>query len=113
MVVHALPVDVYRFRYGDCSNNGISNRFSELLIACPDGQRSFDPSVEIPLNFCMVSWYMGNARIVPACVSDDGRIVERPGWFMYGGNIADASDSRWYDLTGVRYPLHIHDRKEW
>lgn len=112
-MIHALSVDVYRFPMGDCSNNGISNRFSELLISCPDGPHSFDPSVEIPLNFCMISWTMGNAHIVPATVSETGRVVARPGWFMYGGNIAEASDSRFYELTGVRYPLHIHDRKEW
>lgn len=110
--IHALAVSVYRSPFGDCTNNGISNRFSELLVACPDGPRHFDPSTEIPLNFCMVSYVRGYAHIVPACVSEDGRVVPRPGWFMYGGNIADASDSRFRDMTGAGYPLHIHDRRE-
>ena len=45
--------------------------------------------------------------------AEDGQIVPRPGWWMFGGNIADTSDSRWRELTYLGYPLHIHDRKEW
>lgn len=112
MNIHTLSVSVYKVPSGDCTNNGISNRFSDLLVACPGGPHSFDPSVEVPLNFCMISWRMGRAYIVPACVTETGRVVARPGWFMYGGNLAESSDSRFHELSGVNYPLHIHDRKE-
>lgn len=110
--VHAVSVSVYKNPFGDCTNNGISNRFMSLLVACPDGPLHFDPSVEVPLNFCMVSYLRGSAHIVPACVSDDGRVVPRPGWFMNGGNIAATSDGRFKDMTGAGYPLYIHDRME-
>lgn len=112
MIIRCLPVDVYRFRIGDCTNNGISAWFDELLVACSNGPRSFDSAWETPLNFCMACWTRGTTHIIPAMVTDSGDIRPRPGWFMYGGNIADASDSRWQELTGTGYPLHIHDRQE-
>ncbi len=113
MQIQCLPVDVYRFPIGDCTNDGISARFDELLVACPSGPRRFFSEHELPLNFCMVEQIYGVAHIVPAVVTESGKIVPRPGWWMAGGNIADTCDSRWHELTGVQYPLHIHDRKEW
>lgn len=122
-LVRCLPVEVYRFRLGDCSNGGVSSYSDELLVACDAGHRTFDADQEFPLNFCMVrkrqlygaisDESMEHMDVVPAMIDDAGRVVPRSGWWMYGGNIADASDSRWHDLTGHYYPLHIHDRKEW
>ena len=123
-IVHCLPVDVYRFRLSDCSNGGVSSFCDELLVACESGHRTFDADQEIPLNFCMVrkrSLYYAISHeiagshidIVPATIDEAGRVVPRPGWWMFGGNIADSCDSRFHDLTGHYYPLHIHDRKEW
>ena len=119
MKVNCLPVQVYRCNFGDCSNNGISARFDELLVACPSGPRYFFSEHELPLNFCMVDSFRpgvdwpGYSYIVPAMVTENGQIVRRPCWFMNGGNIAGTSDSRWRELTGTPYPLKIHDRQEW
>ncbi len=113
MLIHCLPVEVYRFPIGDCTNNGVSSRFDTLLVACSEGNRFFDPEKEIPINFCMVRWFRGIAQLVPATVTEDGSVIERPGWWMRSGNIADSCDSRWSELTGLPYPIHIHDRKEW
>ena len=113
MKINCLSVGVYRSRLGDCTNGGISSRFDELLVFCHDGPRSFFSEHELPLNFCTVERCYGVAHIVPAMVTEDGQIVPRPGWWMFGGNIADTSDSRWRELTYLGYPLHIHDRKEW
>lgn len=112
-IIHCLPVEVYKFPYGDCTNHGVSNRFRELLVACPDGNIKFDSSKELPLNFCMIRpWHYNTMHIVPAMVDEYGRVVERPGWWSYGGNIACTSDSRFSEMTGHYYPLKIHDRKE-
>ena len=113
MRISALSVPVYRFPIGDASNNGISARFTELLVYCPNGARSFFSEHELPLNFCMVTRGPGLLYIVPAMVSEEGKVIPRPGWWMYGGNIADTSDSRWHELTTVQYPLRIYDRREW
>ncbi len=113
MKINCLRVTVYRNPYGDCSNNGISNRFQELLVYCPNGPHHFFSEHELPLNFCMVD-YTGNvAFLVPAQVTRDGLLLHRPGWFMHGGNIAYTSDSRLAEITGTPYPVAIHDRTEW
>lgn len=115
MIIHCLPVSVYRYApFGDCTNNGISNRFDDLLVYCPDGNIHFDSEIEQPLNFCVVGctrWRGAvHYHLKPAFVDEDGNITERPGWWMYGGNIADTSDGRFRAIS--EYPLHIHDRQE-
>ena len=41
--VRALSVDIYESKNGgNCSNNGISNRFRTAYIICPDGNWEFD-----------------------------------------------------------------------
>lgn len=122
MTIHALPIEVFRSSFGDCSNDGISKFFNELLLYCPDGHREFDAETEIPLNFCMIrrrelyGILSGNRSkyvdIVPATVDEAGRVVPRPGWWMYGGNIGSTSDSRFRSITGIDYPVKIFDRQE-
>ena len=111
-MIHCLPVEVYRFPLGDCTNGGVSSFCDELLVACESGHRTFDADKEMPLNFCAVFQRYGIAYLCPADVCVDGTILQRPGWWMFGGNIADSSDSRWHELIDSYYPLHIHDRKE-
>lgn len=118
MKINCLPIEVYKNgRFGDCTNNGISSRFSTLLLACPDGHITFDSDKELPLNFCMIERrrLFGNEEhqsIIPATVDETGKVVARPGWWMFGGNIASTSDSRFTRLKGHYYPLDIHDRQE-
>lgn len=118
MRIRCLSVSVYRDASGaDCTNSGISSHFSDLLIYCPDGPRCFWSEQETPLNFCMIRKraLFGEvvADIIPAMVDDLGHVVPRPGWWMHGGNCADSCDSRFREQSGVWYPLHIHDRREW
>ena len=117
MKIRYLDVDVYRRHSGDCTNGGVSSYFNQLLVACPNGPWTFDSDREIPLNFCMVEKRnfhdgLSNVRIVPATINESGEVVKRPGWWMYGGNIAEASDSRFSEMAGHYYPLKIHDRRE-
>lgn len=114
--IHTLSVDVLRSPLGDCTNGGVSSRWRSLAVYCPDGPSSFDADRETPLNFCMVEkrYLLGtvHARIVPAMVNEHGNVVPRPRWWMKGGNVGNTSDSRFHELSGVYYPLDIHDRCE-
>ena len=119
MTIHALPVDVFRSsKIGDCTNDGVSKFFPELLVYCPDGHREFDADKEIPLNFCMIrtrQLFGGRSKyvdIVPATIDESGKPIPRPGWWMYGGNIGSTSDSRFNRITGIDYPVKIFDRQE-
>lgn len=118
--IRCLWVSVFRdARFGDCSNGGVSSRFSELLVACPNGPFEFDSDVAIPLNFCRVRerylWGKKVYDVRPATVSEEGKVVDRDDkWRMFGGNFAFTSDSRFSDLCGgLGYgAVAIHDRIE-
>ena len=115
MMIHALSVNVYRNNtIGDCTNGGLSSRFDTILVAMPEGNHVFDPDKMIPLNLCVIERICHrdceHVRLVPATVDESGNVVKRPGWWMFGGNIARTSDSRFYEQT--LYALDIHDRRE-
>lgn len=114
----ALPIYVYRTpRLGDCTNHGISGKYDELLIACPDGFIDIDPE-NVPENFAMVELrhVFGNTVIPTIYPADivNGKAVKRGGkWYMMGGNYGATSDSRFTKLVGGYYgAVAIHDRYE-
>jgi len=105
MKVRALPIDVYRENSNyDCTNGGISSRYNELLLLCDDGFKEVDLD-NPPENLVKIVerqlWGKTYLHIEPYARP------EHIGW-MYGGNIACTSDSRFPS----QYPLRIHDRQE-
>lgn len=103
----AMPIDIYKSRFGDCSNHGISERFSEILIEHSQGIKEFDDQ-NPPENLCKVV-----EREIFGRYYRHVEPVARPtgvGW-MAGGCVVDDCDSRARDLLGD-YPLRLHDRQE-
>ena len=118
MKIKALPIHVYRHGNTDCTNGGISGKYTELLIACPDGFVDVD-SENIPENFAMVEMrhVYGNTiipTIYPAEINAKGEVAKRGGkWYMMGGNYGATSDSRFSDMIAGFYgAVAIHDRYE-
>lgn len=99
-----LIIEVYRpADQTDCTNNGISSEVNNLLLSGEDIPEIFTASEDCPpVRLVKRNLFGGEyLHIEP---------WERPtgaGW-MYGGNIADTSDSR----KPWKYPVHIHDRQE-
>ncbi len=103
----------------DCTNGGITNvetGVHKLTIINADGP--FEPDAEAPAAVIALTPYK-NAKIVPA---SDGRVNEAilaMPRYMFGGNYAACSDSRFNEaikkLTGQDFygAVPIHDRKEW
>ena len=105
----ALRVNVYKSGRGDCTNNGVSNRYNELLVLCYDG--NVEVNGDEP-NLCMVDTIhigmMTTYHIEPMKKPDKGCV----GWMM-GGNYAASSDGRFARLVGGMYgAVAIHDRQE-
>lgn len=106
MIIRCIPLNIYKHN-GDSSNNGISHRFTEILIEHPDGFIKVDTE-NPPENWCKVverELFGRTYRHV-----EPVQAPEHLGW-MYGGCIVDTSDSRGRDVLGS-YPLHLHDRQE-
>lgn len=102
----ALPIYVYRNDLGDCTNGGISSKYSRLLLVCDNGFIDVDES-NPPENLVKLVTRKLFGReykhIEPVAPVPAGCV----GW-MSGGNIACTSDSRF----NSDYPLKIHDRTE-
>lgn len=114
----ALPISVYRTpRLGDCTNHGISSKYDELLLACPDGFIDIDPE-NVPENFVMVEMrHVFGTTIIPTIYPAEiknGEVVKRGNkWWMMGGNYGATPDSRFSALIGDMYgAVAIHDRYE-
>lgn len=108
-----LIVNVYRpaGRDSDCTNGGLSSRVDRLCLVNVDGP--FDPSPEAPAAL-LRHGPLKSLNIVPC----DGEAQALPGWFMFGGNLAATSDSRFGEavraMTGGQHvgAVNIHDRLE-
>ena len=102
----AISVYVYKLSLGDCTNGGISARYKTILLEHPRGNYDIDEQ-NLPENFCVVvtrQLFGKEYKHIEPYASASG-----VGW-MYGGNIAGCSDSRFSELS--QYPLCIHDRTE-
>lgn len=90
---------------GDCTNNGISSYARELYIL--DAQKGpFEPD---DIRQCV---YIEKREIMGQEYVDCKPAYCRKRWYMAGGNILYTSDSRFKQITGISYPIAIHDRYE-
>jgi hypothetical protein len=105
--MNGLIIEVYRDAHGyDTTNNGISSKYDSLTLIGPGISGPFAPTPERPAVRMVVKNFAGDEyRSLVPC-DDDGNLL--PGWYMFGGNYAKTSDSRF----PFKYPLPIHDRLE-
>lgn len=108
-IAKAIKVEVFKNPLGDCTNNGVSSKYKELLILCEDGYVDVDLN-NPPENLAkIVEWKpfgdKAYKHIEPYKEHDSNKV----GW-MSGGNIGYSGDSRFRRIS--EYPLVIHDRQE-
>ena len=103
--IMCISAQIFKSSFGDCSNNGITHRFTEILIPHEEGWIEVD-AFNPPENFCemeIVNMFgKDHVRLKPKC--NNGK------WQMFGGCFAYSSDSRFDELS--EYPIPIHDRIE-
>ena len=124
MFVDFLPCDVFRNAdrsFGDCTNNGVSARFTELYL-CKDYVTEDDVIEYCEAKNCLSEverFVKTETRIICGkeyknikLVFEGRQKIRGLLGGMAGGNILYTSDSRWEKITGCSYPLTIHDRYE-
>lgn len=104
--VQGLTIYVYRSPLGDCTNGGISSKYDRLIlvgegIEGPD-RVDLDNPPENAVKIVRRKLFGNEEFLHIEPLNNEGK------WFMYGGNIACTSDSRFPS----KYPLKIHDRCE-
>lgn len=110
--LYCLPVHVYHDNaLGDCTNNGVSNRFDTLYLPNSNGpvEVLLDENGELPDNVCGVhlkELYNGEDYLY----LEPYKAPEGVGWMM-GGNFAFSSDSRFKEDYSSQ-PIAIHDHQE-
>ena len=103
---------VLRQAWGDCSNNGISNRAVSLATVNPNKlegntQDELEKIYEQYGDFLVVVERNNYSTILkPYSIYSTGINS------MFGGNFAYSSCSSYKDVTGMATPIAIHDRVE-
>lgn len=102
-----LSVSVLRnaeFGYSDCSNDGVSARFSKFILVGEGVPEIFEATADMPV-LVLVRRNIGGRPYVHA-----EPLEKPPGMVgpMFGGNFVHTSDSRFPNS----YPIPIHDRFE-
>lgn len=107
--IRAMSASIYKHKGMDFSNHGISEKYDEILYACPDGCEELDTD-DLPENFCELvkrelfgepHWYFAPYHLIKA-----GR------WVMAGGTFVSSPDTRFREITNSWNPIPLHDRVE-
>jgi hypothetical protein len=104
-IERCLTACVFRSGLGDCTNGGISSARRELYIISDNGG-PFEPE---DIRECV---YMEYREVCGEKYVDAKPLYCPRRWYMAGGNFLYTSDSRYKDITGISYPVSIHDRYE-
>lgn len=104
-VQRGLPAEVFRSELGDCTNGGISSEARELyILGCETS-----PFYPTDLRQCVT---IEGSDVMGEHYVSVKPVVHRKRWYMAGGNFLYTSDSRYKEITGISYPVSIHDRYE-
>lgn len=97
--------------FDDCSNNGISNRYSNVLVPCPSGPEYIEAKSNkdvLPENLCLLNKHQFQDSVTEYFVPN--RSPEGLGW-MHGGTFLFSTDFRFREYYGDR-PIPLYDHQE-
>lgn len=100
-----LTANVYRSCMGDFTNGGISAERKDLYILAQT-KGLVEPW---DIRECV---YIEWREISGSQYIDCKPLYFRKRWYMMGGNFLYTLDSRFWEITGTKYPIPIHDRYE-
>lgn len=105
--IKCIEVEIYKDRFGDSSNGGISMAYDSILIPHKDGYITVDAD-NPPENLCRVV-----RRRLFGCEYVHIQPVSLGGTAMFGGCFVYSSDSRFAEaVRNGGYPVALHDRVE-
>lgn len=99
-----MMVSVYRDSSIDCTNGGISSKYDHFIVLGMEGP--FTPNEKTPALRLVKRYISGIGDYYHLAPLDCGGEHH----YMFGGNFAFTSDSRFGKIS--RYPLPIHDLAE-
>ena len=110
--VEGLSVNVYRTdSFGDCSRNGLSAQFDELILIGPGIEGPVIVDLDMPpanLVKLVTKKSEGHEYMFVEPLDGQSSGMKTRKWYMAGGNFVYTPDSRFPNT----YPLPVHDRHE-
>jgi len=108
--ITCISADIFKWSLGDCSNNGISSRFTEVLVPVDGGYIEVDLD-NPPENLVKVIrrniFGREYVHVTPWTLAESGMAT------MHGGTFVHSSDSRFNEtIDNGHYPVALHDRVE-
>lgn len=102
-IQHGLMADVFKSPFDDCTNKGISSKADELYIVYDKA-----PLILMDIRECVTveklqTRYGDHVRCKP--------IYRGSEWYADGGNFLYTIDCRFKEITGIEYPVPIHDHR--
>lgn len=107
--VKGLTAEVFRSSLGDCTNGGISSARRRLYILAPCAEQLCVPFEPEDIRECVEVIHRNVGHLMYVNCRP---LYCKNRWYMAGGNFLYTSDSRFQEITGVPYPISIHDRYE-
>ena len=106
----ALVCEIFKSHLGDCSNGGVSSKYREVYLLCPQGNIPIDLD-NPPENLVKLEkrelWGEKHYYIRPY---EDCPSNKRG--YMAGCTFIYTCDSRFSEYTGMHSPIAFHDRTE-
>lgn len=111
MNTKGLRAEIFRWSLGDCSKGGLSSKHTTVTILSDDPNirgQVFEPTDDAPAVRIVRrrTWRDEYVRVHAEPLDMAGKML------MHGGTFVYSRDSRYYDYTGTRYPIALHDRHE-
>ena len=102
-IQHGLMADVFKSPFDDCTNKGISSKADELYIVYDKA-----PLILMDIRECVTveklqTRYGEYVKCKP--------VYESNNMYAAGGNFLYTSDCRFKEITGIEYPVPIHDHR--
>ena len=104
--IKGLLCNIYKSSYGDASNNGLSSRYSQVILAGKGIPEVFSPNETTPLVRLERRELSHMDTPYLTIYPWDGDTSE----LMFGGCFIYDSDSRFRKISP--YPIPLHDRRE-
>lgn len=104
--VRVLRCEVFKSHFGDCSNGGISSKYNEVYLICPEGNMEVD--ADNPRLVELVKRELGGEKhwYIKPYETDTKK------WWMFGGTFIYSSDSRFREYCETDTAMKFHDRHE-
>lgn len=110
-VKKGLSVDVLKtVGYPDCSGGGVTSKFSHFVLLTDNPRAQVFKVTEDSPALRLVKRTIGGEPYVHA--EPDGPAPKGCVGPMAGGAFVYSCDSRFREITGVSYPISVHDRYE-